>query len=357
MRSVSTSSEPTACRDRVRRSARERERSGQRLPLGVPRAGCALVLLVERRREDGRVTRDETSAGPGEDRLDRVALVGQRGRSASDLFARLVHLGLGEEHDVDARSSPARPTWSRALRPARRSGPGSYATAPRARPGGGRRRATAGPPALAPRSRRVCPQLHRAARPGARSAPEPGGCLASSTATSQPAAFNPNVVGTACCSRVRAAIGVDRWAPPARQGSRTRVELGENQVERAPRDEHRRGVHDVLARRAPVDVAGCVAAHVLSQRAYERLRGASDRAPTSSSSSKSYSSAAHFSAIAARGLGGTIPRLRLRTGERGLELEHRLEPRAPGDGVEQLLRDEERPERRHTAKNVVCRSP
>ena len=33
---------------------------------------------------------------------------------------------------------------------------------------------------------------------------------ASTTATSQPAAFSPNVVGTACWRSVRAAIGVER---------------------------------------------------------------------------------------------------------------------------------------------------
>ncbi len=58
-----------------------------------------------------------------------------------------------------------------------------------------------------------------------------------------------------------------------------------------------------------------------------------------------------------RRLGGHDACGRLRPRERALELEHRLEPRLIGDCGEELLRDEERPERRHTRKNAVCSSP
>ena len=76
------------------------------------------------------------------------------------------------------------------------------ARAPRRRDGRPRR------PRL--RERRGFPRRRRAALRAAR--PARRGSSASSTDTSQPAAFSPNVVGTACWRRVRAAIGVERWA-------------------------------------------------------------------------------------------------------------------------------------------------
>ena len=103
---------------------------------------------------------------------------------------------------------------------------------------------------------------------------------ASTTPTSQPAAFSPNVVGTACWSSVRA--GHRRRAVLLARAARTRAATPsssvEDQPERALRDEHRRGVHDVLARRAVVDVACRVAADARAQRADERLRRIADRA-------------------------------------------------------------------------------
>ena len=48
---------------------------------------------------------------------------------------------------------------------------------------------------------------------------------------------------------------------------------------------------------------------------------------------------------------------RLALRKRALDFEHRLEPRVIGDGVEELLGDEERPECRHTRKKAVCPSP
>ena len=60
-----------------------------------------------------------------------------------------------------------------------------------------------------------------AARPSSRTRARRA--LASSTATSHPAAFNPNVIGTACCIRVRPAIGVSRYVRArAAQASPTR---------------------------------------------------------------------------------------------------------------------------------------
>ena len=142
-----------------------------------------------------------------------------------------------------------------------------------------------------------------------------------------------------------------------RERGRDAVELDEDQVECSSCDEHRGGVHDVLARGAPVDVACGVSADGVSQSLHERLRGASDGAPAL----EQIVEVVQISVALLRDRGGGVfgddPGRRLCPGERGLELEHRLEPRPPRDGVEQLLRDEERPERRHTAKNVVSASP
>ena len=82
---------------------------------------------------------------------------------------------------------------------------------------------------------------------------------ASRSATSQPAALSPKVVGTACWSSVRAGHRRRRGAP--RPGPRSRPRPPppriEHEREGAARDEHRRGVHDVLTRRAPVDEPAC----------------------------------------------------------------------------------------------------
>ena len=50
-----------------------------------------------------------------------------------------------------------------------------------------------------------------------------------------------------------ATIGVERCLRELGQPALDGREIRENEVERAARDEHRRGVHDVLARRAAVD--------------------------------------------------------------------------------------------------------
>ena len=141
------------------------------------------------------------------------------------------------------------------------------------------------------------------------------------------------------------------------QGGREPVELGQYQVERSPCDEHRGGVHDVLARGAPVDVACGVSADGVPKSLHERLRGASDGAPALEQIVEVVQISAALLRDRSGGVFGDDPGGRLGAGERGLELEHRLEPGPPRDGVEQLLRDEERPERRHTAKNVVSASP
>ena len=72
-------------------------------------------------------------------------------------------------------------------------------------------------------------------------------------------------MGSACWSRVRPAISVVAvlvGEPGA--GRRDAVELRIDQPERPARDEHRGGVHHVLARGAVMDEAGGLAVELLS---------------------------------------------------------------------------------------------
>ena len=182
---------------RVRCSARVRQRSGQRLPLGVPGSGSPLVLLVERRREDRRVaahelgrTRVRASTRPG------CACAGsvEEPPSAPSRSSPTSVCARSTTSQADLRRAPLRS--SRALRPARRSACGSYARAATGSTSPRSSASAAGPPALAPRSPRASRPLRRAARPAARVRTTRGCARDSSSATSQPAALNPNVVGT-----------------------------------------------------------------------------------------------------------------------------------------------------------------
>ena len=93
-----------------------------------------------------------------------------------------------------------------------------------------------------------------------------------------------------------------------------------------------------------------VPAHCLSQGADERLRGRPRRAAL-------LEKLVDVVELDAAAIGDRRRRVRrddagsrLGLRERALDLEHRLEPRPIGDGVEELLGDEERPERRHTSE-------
>ena len=123
------------------------------------------------------------------------------------------------------------------------------------------------------RAGRAAELRRRAARAGCAS----GRVAPRAAPTSQPAAFSPNVVGTACWSSVRPAITVARCVvrEPGALAPRRRRVARATSAERVARDEHRGGVEDVLARRAPVDVAGGVASDGVRERADERL----DRVP------------------------------------------------------------------------------
>ena len=216
MRSGSTSRLLEAVAQPRRRRPRRGQQVAQRLPLGVPRAGGALVLVGHARRAAWRRAPERGSApARAEIAADRVALVRQRRRAAAPgrALAHLADLGLREQHDV------ARDLADRAGGGAERAGQLGDARA--------RRCATAAParPARARAASRASDVEARVAERGqrARRAAELDGEAPLAhvrearrrprrAPTSQPAALRPKVIGSACCSSVRPAIGVSRCA-------------------------------------------------------------------------------------------------------------------------------------------------
>ena len=172
-------------------------------------------------------------------------------------LAHLADLGLGEQDDVAARPCRPRPPRRRARPPARRSGRAACARAAAAvSPAARARRASAACSSRRPASRQPSSPARRACRPAppswhARAARCAGGRRPRRAPTIQPAAFRPNVVGMGLLEQ-RAAdhrrVAV-RLGEPGRGRGRA-AQVAQERAERALGDEHRRGVHGVLARRA-----------------------------------------------------------------------------------------------------------
>ena len=192
---------------------------------------------------------------------------------------------------VCASRTTSRPTFAHAAAAASSAAPSS-ATGPRwtchGTTGSGQARA---------RRRTATSAPDRASRPARRAAPAarpPRVAAASSTsATSQPAAFSPKVVGAACWSSVRAAIGVERCVLRERGGRRGgAVELGQDELPWR------------CGRRASTPCRGCPGSsrgpvgvrRPLAQRPRERHDGAPSARPSSQS------------ARCRRARGGTPPR-------------------------------------------------
>ncbi len=135
------------------------------------------------------------------------------------------------------------------------------------------------------------------------------------------------------------------------------VEVSKDEPQCAMGHEHRRRVHHVLARRAPVHVGGPVVTYFLPQGAHERLDGVANRSALLQQTTE----VVELGAAAIRDRGGSVRGhdscRRFGPRERALDVEHGLEPRPTRDCVEKLLGDEERPERGHTRKNAVCSEP
>ena len=192
-----------------RRRPGQREQIGERSPLRLPGAGGALVLLLHAGQQRCHQPGHAPRAGEHGHRGDRVALVRHRRRGAPAglaALAQLADLVLRQQRHVARHLREHSRPGPRARRRGRRSVCGSW---PR---GASARRARA-PRRRASRSReRASPPDRPSAPPGRRRGPRRVASAASSTPTSQPAARNPNEVGSACASSVRPAIGVSRCA-------------------------------------------------------------------------------------------------------------------------------------------------
>ena len=314
MRSASTSRPVERLAQRRGRAAgAARARRDSALPLGVPGAGGALVLLRHRRRA-GRDAAPRTpcahatARAPTPTGLRLCGIVDEPPRPAAARRTSPTSVCASSD-DVERRSSRAAPAATPSARAelgrpaarscataatgsARPSSLGEHATAPR----GPRSPSAASVPAAPP-------SCDRRARTRDAAAPR-----ASTTPTSQPAALSPNVVGSACCSSVRAghqrvAVLVARAARTRRRRRRAPSTIS---AERArARRASPRVSSDVLARRAAVDarVAGR-----LAQRRDERRRPGCRRArPPRAERRRGRSAASHAAAIAAAASAGITP--------------------------------------------------
>ena len=134
--------------------------------------------------------------------------------------------------------------------------------------------------------------------------------------------------------------------------------MAEHVGERLARDEHRGAVEHVLARRPEMDEGLVLDADAGAQRAYERLDRVSDRVALAEQLLP-----AKGVGVCAGGGDRVGSRLRdhahrgARRGQRPLDLEQSLEPGPPRHRLADRGGDEQRVERGHTAKNVVCAGP
>ena len=350
MRSASTSRPSSDRAQRRRRAAGVRERVGERLPLRVPGAGRALVLVLEVRASTPAAARTCSRTGAREHRPDRVALVRHRRRPPPSGSAHLADLGLREQREVerDLRAAPGGDRERGAELGERRA-----ARVPRQRPARGRSSSAAN--SAQHLDARVAERGERpagAAELRGQARTRRGARARATTPTSQLAAFSPNVVGTACCSSVRAAITVARCSSASlAQAAATPSSSSSDDRRRVARDEHRGGVEDVLARRAVMDVLRI--SPDLRERAHERLdrvtRRRGLRARARRRRELASQAARHAAASSAR------PASDCAWASARSALEHRPQPRVVDDGRAQLVRNEERVKR--LRKNTVCRSP
>ena len=194
-----------------------------------------------------------------------------------------------------------------------------------------------------------------AARP--RSAAHPAAHRRRAPPTSQPAAFSPNVVGTACCSSVRAG---HRRVP---------VRSRERRATRPPRGRDRPGPARARVRAtsiAAVSITSWLVAPrcTAPRRVAPRPRARSARTSGSAGVPAPRPSCEQLLPVVvlggARGgdrrrrVAGMTPARAPGLRERALRVEHRREPRAPRHRLLQRGRDEQGREQRHPAKNVVC---
>ena len=283
--------------------------------------------------QDRRLRAHAERAGHGERRADRVPLVRQRRRSSAPAVGRLgdlADLGLCEQLDVAGdlleRARGDRQRGSISATRAREACQGRSGASSSSR--SARRSATASPPVPSAASVPAAPPSSAASGSAASRS------RASRTARSQPAALKPNVVGSACWSSVRAGIRVPLCSSASRaHAPRHRLELAVDRRPGPPRDEHRGGVHHVLARSSPVHIVGGVAADRGLERSDQRRRRVRGRAAVPSELRRVEALRVARGSDGGGRLPGDDAQLGLGGSERRLELEHGLDPGAARDGL------------------------
>ena len=188
---------------------------GHRLPFGLPRPNSPLVLLWHPGQHHARPGPRPAGRRPGPRPPSRGCACAAVTTSAPRPAAQGSNASLTSvciSRETSRATFPATPAASASaagnLNHAGAVGvPGQHRYleaefgGQRLHDGGGRAAPT--PPA--------CRPVPRVAPPGGGGGPRSRTSPTSTTATNHPAAFRPKVVGEACCSRVRAAMGVDRY--------------------------------------------------------------------------------------------------------------------------------------------------
>ena len=308
MRAVSTSRPASASATAATAPPVASSAPGQRVPLGVPRAGGALVLV-----RPGGDQRAGVAAGLGGARQrahrDRgVALVRHGRRPAAGALAHLAHLGLGEQDDVGRRSWRRRPAAAaeggaqldQAMRSVCHGATGSARPSSRAyRPptSGPRSPSAASEPTAPPSWARSRSLAHARDQRARLRAPKPAGRL-------QPERRRHGLLHQRAAGD-RASAGA---RGPGRRSARPPGRATRDQAERAPGDQHRSAVDDVLARRAEVDEARRLGASPARIARTSGSAGLPAALPSRHSCSMSYRSARQRSPIVAgQRAAGTTP--------------------------------------------------
>ena len=335
------------------RSAGECERAGERLPLGVPAAYGALVLVSELAEQDSGVRVGQARTRHREGRADGIALLRHRRGSSARRLSDLAHLALREEHDVatdlcgrSRRSVQCRAELCDALavRVPREHGlpepellcvePGDLECLV---PESGERPCSAtelGCEPLVSHGDESPARLENRDEPACRLEPE---------------RRRHRLLEEGARSHRRRAVGTGERGTSVGEP----VELREHECDGAARDEHRGGVDDVLAGRTQMDVVGSLVADGRAELADERLR----RVPDPAAVGGETGGVVELGAARISDASGCVLRDDAECGaslrEGAFRIEHPLQPRAIRHRLSQLLRHEDGRERCHTAKNVV----
>jgi len=310
-----------------------RQQLGERGPLGVPGARAAFVLLLHGGQERGDQPRGAAGAGPRGDRGHRIGLVRHRRRATPPRrhLGDLGHLALGEQHHVKGdrgdhpgggaqqpgqvgdRQPDGEPRDIGGRQPQLR-GELAAQVDPGSATGGQRPHR----PAVLDRQRRG---HGRQPGPDAVQAGQPGGDLEPDGERQRLLHERP------AHQHVVPVVGGERGTGRGRGG-----QVGVQQRQRAPGQQHRRGVDDVLAGGAHVHRPGGVRADRVLQGTHQRRDRVAGvrRLPVHGQQVQPRRVGAGLGHLGRRGLGDQ-PGARRGPGERGLGVQQGVQPGVAAD--------------------------